>query len=66
MKKIISIGLLLVVIFFSSCKNKSCNECTNCKTLANSKICEDDYTTPSDYTSAVANLVSDGCSCVNK
>ncbi|PCJ24802.1 MAG: hypothetical protein COA97_09085 [Flavobacteriales bacterium] len=64
-------NLLIASIFclgiaFTSCSKSNCKECTNCQTLANATLCEDDFEKTSNYNDQVENYESDGCTCSTK
>jgi len=65
-KNLLIAGLFCFGLTFVSCSKNDCKECTNCKTLANATLCEDDFEKTSDFNDQVANYESDGCSCNNK
>ena len=59
------IGLFSLVFTLSSC-SKKCQECGDCPTdvtIEQSEICEDDFETKEEYTSAIAVIEAFGCEC---
>ncbi len=65
-KNVVIIGLFCFGLTVVSCSKDSCKECTNCKTLANTTLCEDDFEKTSNFNDQVENFESDGCSCNDK
>lgn len=67
MKKIAFLTTIFLPTFiFISCGNDNCRECTNCKTKANTTLCEDDFEKKSNFDDEVDVMISDGCTCVDK
>lgn len=67
MKKIIFTStILLSSFFFTSCGDDNCKECTNCKSKANTTLCEEEFEKKSNYDDEIDVMISDGCTCVDK
>ncbi len=66
MKSLFFTSLFCMVIIVTSCGSDDCKECTNCKTKANVTLCEDDFEKSTNFNDEIDNMVSDGCTCVDK
>ena len=66
MKNLAITSVFLLALFFASCSKDNCKECTNCQTLPNITLCEDDFEKTSNFNDQVENYESDGCTCSTK
>ncbi len=65
-RNVLMAGLFCFGLAFVSCSKENCKECTNCATLPNITLCEDDFEKTSNYNDQVENYESDGCTCSTK
>jgi hypothetical protein len=66
-KSILISFILMGLLSTTACKkDKNCKECTGCKTLPTTTLCEDDFEKTSNYEDQVQNYESDGCNCKTK